>query len=275
MSPRIHKSLSTSQANLINKVQLASGSPRSTTNTTAAKGSSAAKRSHRGSFASKISFTGNARSDMEAIFNRLLNCDRVEGVDAYGMKGIYSLCGELGIQPDSFEMYALIWKIGVTRGDCVPRVDWLKAMYTYKIGQLHDLKRILVEWVEEARGDSFKEFYNALYDFIRGEGARLMPHKMAVKAWAVLFQGKPCILPWINWCSTVYKQDVTRDLWRQIEVFLSTVPTNEAYSADGKWPTAIDNYVEWCKSSFVIFFPLLILLTFIRPFSVHFILPNV
>ncbi|ESL06406.1 hypothetical protein TRSC58_05921 [Trypanosoma rangeli SC58] len=248
MPPRVQKSLSTSQANAINRVQLASGLARSTANTTTAKGSAAAKRSHRGSFTSRITFTGNARSDMEALFDRLFICDRVEGVDAFGMNGIYSLCGELEIQRDSFEMYALIWKMGITRGDCVPRLDWLKTMYTYKIDQPHDLKKILVEWVKEAREGAFKEFYNSLYDYIRGEGARLMSHEMAVKAWAVLFEGEPRILPWINWCSTVYKQDVTRDLWRQIEVFLSTVPTNEAYSVDDKWPTAIDNYVEWCKA---------------------------
>ncbi|RNF26563.1 DCN1-like protein 2 [Trypanosoma conorhini] len=256
MPPRAQRGLSASQGISLNRVQSASGVARSATNTTAPKvptvvaAAAAAKQPPRASVVSKsLTVTGNARSDMEALFERFLSRDRVDGVDAFGMNGIYRLCGELEIEPDSFEMYALIWKMGVTRGGCIPRADWLKTMYTYKIDQPQDLKKILVEWVKEARGDAFKEFYNALYDYIRGEEARLMPCGTAVKAWGVLFQRAPRIEQWINWCSTVYKRDVSRDLWREIEAFLSTVPNNEAYSAEDKWPYVIGDYVEWCKAS--------------------------
>ncbi|KEG15461.1 DCN1-like protein 2 [Trypanosoma grayi] len=191
----------------------------------------------------------SGRNEMESYFERLLALGRVNGLDAMGAKGIEQLCGDLSITLNSFEMYTLIWKMGITRGGCIPRADWLTTMYAYKIKHPIDLKLNLTEWVKEAREEAFIEFYNELYDYIRGEEARLMPADNAIKAWAVLFAHEPRIRSWIEWYTVVHKRDVTRDVWRQLAVFFSTVPKIEVYSVEDKWPSAIDSYVEWCVSS--------------------------
>ncbi|PWV00051.1 hypothetical protein C4B63_7g416 [Trypanosoma cruzi] len=250
MPPKGQRSLNIAQPLSSSRAQSANAILRSAASTMATSGPAASKSSPRTScFPRTFMSTGNARNEMEAYYEQLLSQDRVDGVDAFGKNGIHLLCKGLGIKPESFEMYTLVWKMGVTRGCCIPRADWLKTMYTYKIEQPMDLKLFLVEWVKESRGDSFTEFYNDLYDYIRGEEARLMPYGTAVEAWAVLFQNEPRIIPWIKWYSDIYRREVTRDVWRQIGIFFSAVPNIEAYNVEDRWSCAIDSYVEWCKVS--------------------------
>ncbi|ORC93837.1 DCN1-like protein 2 [Trypanosoma theileri] len=211
---------------------------------------SAVKPVQRPSYASKSSnLTAFGRNDMETYFESLLALDRSDGLDAIGTKGIARLCEDLCIAKDSFEMYTLIWKMNITRGECIPRTDWLSTMYTYKVEQLLNLRMLLSEWVKEAKSTAFNEFYSHLYDFIRGEDARLMPTDRAIKVWGILFEHDPRIKSWIQWYSLVYMRDVTRDVWQQLGLFLSKVPNIEAYRVGDKWSSAIDNYVEWYKSS--------------------------
>ncbi|KAH9577235.1 Potentiating neddylation domain [Trypanosoma melophagium] len=211
---------------------------------------SVVKPAPRSSYTSRSNTVGfSGRNEMENYFESLLVLDRLDGLDAIGAKGIARLCEDLSIAKESFEMYTLIWKMGVNRGECIPRTDWLSTMYIYKVEQLLTLKMMLSEWVKEAKGTAFIEFYSHLYDFIRGEDARLMPTDKAVKAWGILFEHDPRINSWIQWYSLVYMREVTRDVWCQLGLFLSKVPNIESHRVVDKWSSAIDTYVEWYKSS--------------------------
>ncbi|KAG8349123.1 putative Cullin binding [Trypanosoma vivax] len=209
------------------------------------------QRTRSSSLAAKLSGPGvsSSRNELERYFDRLASPERKGGTEIIRERGVQRLCKDLSIAKDSFDMYVLVWKLGATQSGCIPRADWLSSVYHYKIESLVHLRRHLSEWVKEARGNDFIQFVGDLYDYVRGEDARMMQPAIAARAWALLFTEEPRIESWIKWYSTVYNRDVTRDIWRHVPLFFSTFSDLSLYSNDGMWPCAFDEYVEWCRTS--------------------------
>ena len=97
----------------------------------------------------------------------------------------------------------------------------------------------------------FTEMYFHLYDFIRGDDEKLLASDKALKAWQVLLPENerfPLLAAWATWVATEYKRSITRDVWRQLWEFAKRIKTNLAqYDPNEKWPTALDDFVEWAK----------------------------
>ncbi|AAZ10639.1 hypothetical protein, conserved [Trypanosoma brucei brucei TREU927] len=189
--------------------------------------------------------SSTGRTEMERYFENFASMDSAEGLETIGPKGIQHLCEDLAIKRDSFEMYTLIWKLGITRGGCIPRSDWLNMVYNYNIEVPVELKRRLREWVKDARGPSFVEFYSELYDYIRGDSARMMLPETAARAWDVLFRGDQQVAQWIRWYTGFYDCEVTRDIWRHVALFFNTGENATPYRKEDAWPTAFDLFAEW------------------------------
>nr|CCD14303.1 unnamed protein product [Trypanosoma congolense IL3000] len=187
----------------------------------------------------------SGKTEMERIFEFLSTTDSADGPDNIGQKGIQLLCEELGIRRDSMEMYTLIWKLGVTKSGCIPRYDWLGMVYNYNIESVYDLKLKLREWVKESTGPALTECCCELYDFIRGDNARLMLPETAARAWKTFFGCDPRVEEWIKWYTTVYREEVTRDIWNHVPVFFSNQENATPYRKEDKWPSAFDLFVEW------------------------------
>lgn len=194
-----------------------------------------------------VTVSNGSRSEMENCFDRLRALDKSDNVDIMGLQGIHQLCTELGIAADSFEMMVLMWKLGAIRKGCITRWEWLTSLYTNEVDQFHQLRTFLGEWVTEVskKGSSFAEMYYFLYDFIRGENDRLMAPRTAVQAWDVLLKDEKMLPSWNKWVVTEYKRSISRDLWRQLWVLFSSVKSLSDFDPNGRWPTAIDDFVEW------------------------------
>ena len=191
------------------------------------------------------------RSQMEADFDRFRAYDKLEdGVDAIGPKGFAQLCGELGIGASSPDSFVLSWSLGATQSLCITRSEWMHAAHLHKLDHLGTLKARLKEWQAAGKDESaFSEMYNSVYDFIRGDDEKLLPLEKAIKVWTVLLSPDlfPLISQWTTWCAVEFKRPVSRDIWRQIWEFARRTKQLSEYDPNDKWPTALDDFVEFLK----------------------------
>lgn len=195
-----------------------------------------------------------ARTEMETIFDKYRTLDRLDdSVDAIGPKGLTQLCSDVGIVDGDLDSMILIWKLGATQSGCITRSEWMHAMHQWKVEHLGHLKTALPNWRLQVREDeeAFTEMYFHLYDFIRGDDEKLLPVEKAMKAWTVLLPESdrfPLLTWWAQWVTMEYKRPITRDLWRQLWEFARKIGKNlQLYDCNDKWPTALDDFVEWTK----------------------------
>lgn len=185
------------------------------------------------------------QSEIEKYFEFL---HQGEAGDQLSSKGLEKLVKELHIDWMSYEMLVLMWKLRAT-SRCVSRGEWNVTMYDNSITQPLQLRTKLSEWVGEVRknAESFTEMYNFLYDFFRDDSPRWLEAEKAVVAWKVLIPTAPLLNQWCYWVKEVQKQEISRDVWQQLWVFFSCGEELEKYNPDGKWPTVLDDFVEWHK----------------------------
>lgn len=194
-----------------------------------------------------------ARTEMETIFDKYRTLDRLDdSVDAIGPKGLTQLCQDVGIAFGDFDMYVLIWKLGATQSGCVTRSEWMHSMYQWKIEHIGHIKNNIPTWRSNVREDdlAFTEMYFHLYDFIRGDDEKLLPVDKALKAWQVLLPENErfsFLSMWAQWVALEYKRNITRDLWRQLWEFARKIKKLDQYDSNDKWPTALDDFVDWSR----------------------------
>jgi hypothetical protein len=194
--------------------------------------------------------SGAKRSQMEQDFDRLRLLDKLEdGVDAVGPRGLAALCSELGIRDGEVDMLTVVWRIGATQSMCITRSEWLHAMYLYKIEHMGQLKNYVPQWRSLIKEDevAFAEMYFHAYDFVRGDDEKLLPLEKGLRAWTSLLPESkfPFLSQWAQWVTVEYKRPISRDLWRMLLEFAVKVKDLEKYDPNDKWPTALDDFVEW------------------------------
>lgn len=185
------------------------------------------------------------QSEIEKYFEFL--CHGEVG-DQISCKALEKLVKELHIEWMSFEMFVLMWKLGATRRS-VSRGEWNLTMYDHSITHPLQLRSKIPEWVNDVRqhGEVFTEMYNFLFDFVRDENPRWLDPDKAVAGWKVLLPASPIIQQWCSWVKEVKRCGISRDVWQQIWALFSTTPELENYNLDGKWPSLIDDFVDWYK----------------------------
>ncbi|CCW67141.1 unnamed protein product [Phytomonas sp. Hart1] len=202
-----------------------------------------------------VNFTRGAKLEMELIFDRLKKLDKGDSGDAIYARGIEQLCLDLGIKPNSLEMFTLIWRLRAVRDGCVSRSEWLLLVFNFGVMVLSQLKDHInesVRIVQENR-EEFYSMYNFLYDFIRGENNRRMPAVRAVQAWKVFFpNNRDLVDKWSRWILDKYHYEISRDLWGQTAVFIlnSKQQGNKIiFTTDlSQLSSAIDDFCKWNNS---------------------------
>ena len=195
---------------------------------------------------------GGKRSQMEQEFDRLRALDRLdEGVDAIGPRGLAQLCQEMNIREGESDMLVMAWKLGATQSMCITKNEWVYACYMFKLENLGQLRNVIPKWRELCKEDetAFSEMYWHAYDFIRADDEKLLPLDKAVKAWTSLLPESkfPFLSQWAQWLTLEYKRPISRDVWRQLLEFARKVSDPSHYDPNDKWPTALDDFVEWLQ----------------------------
>lgn len=193
---------------------------------------------------------GGKRSMMEQEFDRLRAMDRLEdGVDAIGPRGLAQLCQEMGIREMEADMLILAWQMGATQSMCITRNEWIFATYQHKLEHMGQLRTLLPQWrtLCKENEDAFREMYWHAYDFIRSDDEKLLPLEKAVRAWMSLLPEArfPFLANWASWLTSEYKRPISRDVWRQLLEFSTKIKDLKEYKRDDKWPTALDDFVEY------------------------------
>ncbi|CUI15632.1 cullin-binding protein, putative [Bodo saltans] len=226
--------------------------PQANASTSETKSKKAATTTQAASAAEKAAVRG--RSEMEQIFDKYRTLDRLdEAMDAIGPKGLTQLCSDIGTNFGDLDSFILVWKLGATQSGCITRSEWMHGMYQWKIEHIGTIKTLLPQWRVQVEDDEtmFTEMYYHLYDFVRGDEDKLLPVEKALKAWQVLLPESerfPLFTMWVQWISTEYKRNVTRDLWRQLWEFARKIGKNiQMYDSNDKWPTALDDFVDWAR----------------------------
>ncbi len=194
--------------------------------------------------------TGHKRSQMEQDFDKLRLVDQPAMDDTMGPRGLQSLCTELGIVFNELEMFVLVWKLGATQSYCIAKSEWLHSAYAHKIDHIGQLRTMLATWKTAVKDDpnQFAEMYSQIYDFIRGDDEKLLPLDKAVRAWHVLLPENerfPFLPLWVQWATQQYKRPVSRDVWRELLQFSMRIKDLTQYDSNDKWPSAMDDFVEW------------------------------
>ncbi|CAG9582309.1 conserved hypothetical protein [Leishmania major strain Friedlin] len=191
-----------------------------------------------------------ARSDMELVFDRLHALDKSAQSDTISGKGLAQFLSEVGVEESSFECMVLLWKLGATQKGCITRSEWLLSVYAHGIESIVQMRQNVSAWVEDVResGGSFLLMYNYLYDYIRGEEDRRMTLTTALGAWDVFFGKNDLYAKWKAWAVDHVKGGVSRDLWRQLGIFLTMDTTAAQRSGDHisalPWPSAIADFLD-------------------------------
>ncbi|GET92498.1 hypothetical protein, conserved [Leishmania tarentolae] len=191
-----------------------------------------------------------ARSDMELLFDRLHALDKSAQSDAISGKGLVQFLSDVGVTEPSLECMVLLWKLGATQKGRITRSEWLIATYTHDIDSIMHMRQKLREWVKDVcqSGGSFLLMYNYLYDYIRGEEDRRMTLTTAISAWDVFFSSKDLYKKWKAWALLNLNGGVSRDLWRQLGIFLTIETTAAQHSGDQisslPWSSAIADFMD-------------------------------
>ncbi|CAJ1023984.1 putative Cullin binding [Leishmania utingensis] len=192
----------------------------------------------------------SARSDMELVFDRLQALDKSTQSDTISGKGLAQFFCEVSVEASSLECMVLLWKLGATQQGCITRPEWLLSMYANGIESVAQLRQKLGEWVKDVRESSgtFLLMYTYMYDYIRGEEDRRMTRTTAINGWDVFFGQNKRYAKWKTWAVANLTGDVSRDLWRQLGIFL-TMDTDATQSSDDQvlalsWPSAITDFIE-------------------------------
>ena len=209
---------------------------------------------------------------MEQDFDRLRAIDRLEdGLDVIGLKGIAQLCSELNIAGgvNSLESFIVQWSIGAADFGVITRSEWLHAAHVHDLLHVHSLRDRSKTWQSLVREDAtaFSEMYYYIYDFVRGED-KLLSIDRAVKVWQAVLT--PDVFPltqqWCSWCANDFRKPVSRDIWKQVLEFAKLMNMEKeapkiraivaevinGFDLSGKWPTAIDDFVQWVRDKNIV-----------------------
>ncbi|BCR96835.1 DCN1 family protein [Aspergillus luchuensis] len=109
--------------------------------------------------------------------------------------------------------------------------------------------------------DLFRRVYRFTFPLCRMQGQRNLQFEIAAEQWRLFFtpqnggvQWNTKSTPWLDWWIEFLeergKRPVNKDLWEQVEVFMRKTMEDENFgwwSADGAWPGALDDFVEWVQ----------------------------
>ena len=97
--------------------------------------------------------------------------------------------------------------------------------------------------------NSFKQFYQFLFRYVKEEGSRNLSVEEATMLWELSLSNRFKKLN--EWLEFIKKENkpITKDLWNQFLFFVRTVKDDFSdYDPDDAWPLMIDDFVESMKS---------------------------
>lgn len=159
-----------------------------------------------------------------------------ESLDAIQGDGLMSLLNDLSVDPTSITALVFCWKMNMKLAFTLKRDEWSSCLSDHSITSMSLLKQKAQNaWPAELKNqESFKLFYNFVFDYSKEFGSRSLPVEVASPTWKVVLQGKYKHLDhWCEFIETEFNKAVPKDLWAQFLEFSKLYTDLTTYEDDG------------------------------------------
>jgi len=120
-----------------------------------------------------------------------------------------------------------------------------------KISSISPLSSALAGLPPSMAQCNFHDFYLFCFQYGLNEHAKVLERDVAIYLWRGILKDKTQHLQ--NWCEYLenhYAHGITFDTWKCYLEFIETISTDLSnYDPEGAWPTVIDDYYNYRKSS--------------------------
>ncbi|KAI9173122.1 DCN1-like protein 5 [Blastocladiella emersonii ATCC 22665] len=188
-------------------------------------------------------------------FNRYKDADNQ---DQIGPEGIEKLCGDLDLDPSSFEVLVLAYTLGAKQMGYFSRTEWSIAMARLELDNCTKLKTYLTStanaMLADPSGTDFRCLYRYAYDFSRAEGQKSVDLASAMAMLSVVFPDAHALggvrARFVEFLDhQTNAKVITRDQWTNLPEFwardgAARDPAGYDFEASA-WPSLFDDFMKW------------------------------
>eukprot|EP01027_Heterolobosea_sp_BB2_P013395 GEZU01019326.1.p1 GENE.GEZU01019326.1~~GEZU01019326.1.p1 ORF type:complete len:387 (-),score=153.93 GEZU01019326.1:222-1382(-) len=144
--------------------------------------------------------------NLETVFNKHKEIGIEEGgdedEDAIQGSGLLSFADDLGVQPDDLVMMIILWKLNSKVQYTLYRNEFVGGFTKMGINNMGQIRAKLDSFRREIQHkNSFKQFYNFMYNYIKEPSSKSLPAQSASEAWKLLLEGRFKYID--DWCQFV------------------------------------------------------------------------
>eukprot|EP01091_Cochliopodium_minus_P002264 TRINITY_DN1212_c0_g1_i1.p1 TRINITY_DN1212_c0_g1~~TRINITY_DN1212_c0_g1_i1.p1 ORF type:complete len:586 (+),score=188.95 TRINITY_DN1212_c0_g1_i1:54-1811(+) len=182
------------------------------------------------------------------ISNEADDVPKEDWVDTIHEAGIDDLIKDLEIKDNDTGFLVLSWKLSCDNAFEISRDEWMNNLTIHACSKIKDIISKISEWKKDVlKDDSFKNFYNWCFKYMRGDKKKLETEQCK-SLWDLLLKPKNWALykDWNDYLEDKKVTSISEDCWKMmIEFSLSCSKNVDNYDDKKAWPVEIDGFVDW------------------------------
>jgi len=181
--------------------------------------------------------------------------------DIIGIDGTLAYLGQLGINLENAEILVALEAVQAPALGELSRTAFVDAWKVLGLESLPKQKQHIANQIRLLPTDTilFKRVYRHTFYCQKERGQKALPLDNAIMSWELLFHppGQRWVTSstdwfklWLKYIDEKWNKSINKDIWNQtLEFYLRTLQdeTLEFWTEDSAWPSAIDDFVLFCK----------------------------
>ena len=186
---------------------------------------------------------------IESLFNRYKN-NQSGYIES---EGIQTFCDDLGIDVMDPVILIISYYFKAETMGIYKKEEFIQGMTDLGCDSINKLRDRIPELRNLTQDiNTYRPFYQFVFNFARDCGSRNLSVDTAVGLWKLLLEDKYTLLDrWIQFLENRDKKhDISRDAWNMLLDFLECTKHGlDRYDSEGAWPVLIDEFVDYLNSS--------------------------